>query len=520
MNRGVTASRVQAVETHDVLVIGSGVAGLTVALETPGLRVGLLTKTELGRGGSSPMAQGGVAAAIGPGDSPAAHAEDTLAAAAGLAVPERVRILTEEGPARIAAQLALGTRFDRDDVGHLALGREAAHGVARILHANGDATGSEIVRALRAAVESAPTVEVAEHTLACELVMEQGRVVGALARHAADGVVLYLARAVVLATGGVGHIYRHTTNPRENTGDGLAMAARAGARLADLEFVQFHPTALDVGVDPMPLLTEALRGAGATLVDEGGRQFMPDFHPAGELAPRDVVARALWELRRQGRQTLLDARDTIGPRGASNFPTAFRHCLDHGFDPRREPVPVSPAAHYHMGGIAADAHGRTSLPGLWACGEVSCVGVHGANRLASNSLLDAMVFGARVGRDLTRQVRELPPAKALIGRVDARLGDESTEDGAHAEIRRDIRDVMWDEVGLVRTADGLQRAVGCFERISRRLGPGFSETHNLLAVARLVAKAAFDRRESRGAHFRSDGVARRSSRDETSVGNR
>ena len=519
MTGGATASRVQAVETHDVLVIGSGVGGLTVALETPGLGVGLITKTELGRGGSSPMAQGGVAAAIGPGDSPAAHAEDTLAAAAGLAVPERVRILTEEGPARIAALLALGTRFDRDDVGHLALGREAAHGVARILHANGDATGAEIVRALRAAVESAPAVEVFERTCACELVMEQGHVVGALARHAGDAVVLHLARAVVLATGGIGHIYRHTTNPRENTGDGLAMAARAGARLADLEFVQFHPTALDVGADPMPLLTEALRGAGATLVDEGGRRVMPGVHPAGELAPRDVVARALWELRRQGRQTFLDARDASGPGIASAFPTALRHCLDHGFDLRREAVPVSPAAHYHMGGVAVDTHGRTSLAGLWACGEVSCVGVHGANRLASNSLLDALVFGARVGRDLAGAVSDLPPTKALVGRVDARLGGGSADADAGTELQREIRDLMWTDVGLVRTADGLQHAVNGLIRVARRLGAGSSETHNLLTVARLVTQAAFVRRDSRGAHFRGDPAPAHGSRHETSLGN-
>ena len=518
MNGDTLRRRVQAVQTHDVLVIGSGVGGLTVALETPGLRVGLLTKTELGRGGSSPMAQGGVAAAIGPGDSPAAHAEDTLAAAAGLAVPERVRILTEEGPARIAALLALGTRFDRDDVGHLALGREAAHGVARILHANGDATGAEIVRALRQAVESAPTVEVVERTCACELVMEQDRVVGALARHGEGTVVLHLARAVVLATGGIGQVYRHTTNPRENTGDGLAMAARAGARLADLEFVQFHPTALDVGDDPMPLLTEALRGAGATLVDDRGRRFMPDFHPDGELAPRDVVARALWEMRRQGHRTRLDAQEAIGPGDEVAFPTALRHCLEHGFDPRREPVPVSPAAHYHMGGVAVDTHGRTSLAGLWACGEVSCAGVHGANRLASNSLLDAMVFGARVGRGLKREARELPPAKALVGRVDARCGDRSGEAQADAEIRRDIRDLMWSEVGLVRTAGGLQHAVDGLIRIARRLGPGSSETHNLLTVAGLVTQAALARRESRGAHFRSDCVPTPGLRHETSVG--
>jgi len=509
--RGAAAQgRVQAVETHDVLVVGSGVGGLTVALETPGLRVGLLTKTALGRGGSSPMAQGGVAAAVGPGDSPAAHAEDTLAAAAGLAVPERVRILTEEGPARVAALMALGTRFDRDGGGDLALGREAAHGVARILHANGDATGAEIVRALRHAVESSPTVEVFERAFACELVRERGRVVGVLARqasHATGAVVLHLARAVVLATGGVGHVYRYTTNPRENTGDGLAMAARAGARLVDLEFVQFHPTALDVGDDPMPLLTEALRGAGATLVDGEGRRFMVAVHPAGELAPRDVVARALWAQRRQGHRTLLDARDvlsTSGPGGASRFPTAVRHCRAHGFDPSREPVPVSPAAHYHMGGIAVDPHGRTSVAGLWACGEVSCVGVHGANRLASNSLLDALVFGARVGRDLTREVRGLPPAKALVGRHDDRLVGESTQEGAHGEIRGEIRDLMWRDVGLVRSQDGLQQAIQGLAGIGRRLGPGSSETHNVFLVAGAITQAAYARRDSRGAHFRAD----------------
>ena len=504
MRGNARQGRVQAVETHDVLVIGSGVGGLTVALETPGLQVGLLTKTGLGSGGSSPMAQGGVAAAVGPGDSPAAHAEDTLAAAAGLAVPESVRILTEEAPARVAALLALGTRFDRDGAGDLALGREAAHGVARILHANGDTTGAEIVRALRLAVESSPTVEVFEHAFVCELVRERGRVVGVLARHLGGVAVLHLARAVVLATGGIGHVYRHTTNPRENTGDGLAMAARAGARLADLEFVQFHPTALDVGADPMPLLTEALRGAGATLVDDNGERIMTDVHPDAELASRDVVARALWETRRRGRATCLDARHAVGDRFAAAFPTALRHCLDHGFDPRLRPVPVSPAAHYHMGGVAVDTRGRTSLAGLWACGEVSCVGVHGANRLASNSLLDALVFGARVGRDLMRETRSLPAAKALVGRHSYLPGNESTEDSEHDEIRGDIRDLMWRDVGLVRTGDGLRQAVHGLIQVARRLGPGSSETHNLLTVAGLVAQAALARRDSRGAHYRAD----------------
>lgn len=518
------AGQIEAVHAHDVLVIGSGVGGLTVAIETPDLQAGLLTKTRLGQGGSSPMAQGGVAAAIGAGDSPAAHADDTVAASDGLAQPESVRILTEEGPARIAALLALGTRFDRRADGQLALGREAAHGHARILHANGDATGAEVVRALREAVQSSPSVEVFEHAFACELVIEQGRVVGALARHSdgsdtgdGDGghLVLHLARAVVLATGGIGHVYAHTTNPAESTGDGLAMAARAGARLADLEFVQFHPTALDVGVDPMPLLTEALRGAGATLVDEDGRRFMSDFHAAGELAPRDVVARALWEMRRQGRQTLLDGRTVIGDRETVAFPTALRHCLAHGFDPRQVPVPVSPAAHYHMGGVAVDTDGRTSLPGLWACGEVACGGVHGANRLASNSLLEGLVFGARVGRDLASAVQEVQPVKALVGSVHV-ASDETPDPVVRQEVRAATRALMWRDVGLVRSRDSLQRAITALAPLTERLGVGSSESHNLLTVAGVVANAALARRDSRGAHFRTDGLATSGSRHEMS----
>jgi L-aspartate oxidase len=518
------ASQVEAVHTHDVLVIGSGVGGLTVAIETPDLQVGLLTKTRLGHGGSSPMAQGGIAAAIGAGDSPAAHADDTLAASDGLAQPDSVRILTEEGPGRIAALLALGARFDRRADGQLALGREAAHGHARILHADGDATGAEVVRALREAVQASPSVEVFEHAFACDLVIEQGRVVGAVARHA-DGsetpdesgghLVLHLARAVVLATGGIGHVYAHTTNPAENTGDGLAMAARAGARLADLEFVQFHPTALDVGIDPMPLLTEALRGAGATLVDEDGRRFMPDFHEAAELAPRDVVARALWEMQQQGRQTLLDARDVIGDGETAAFPTAMRHCLEHGFDPRREPVPVSPAAHYHMGGVAVDTNGRTSLPGLWACGEVACGGVHGANRLASNSLLEGLVFGARVGRDLTDAVQAVQPVKALVGPVDTSPA-ETLDPPVREHVRAAIRALMWRDVGLARSKDGLLRAVEELAWLGAGLGRGSSESHNLLTVAGAITHAAFVRRDSRGAHFRSDGVATAGARHEMS----
>ncbi len=497
-------NRVDQVRTHDVVVVGSGVAGLTVALETPGLEVAVLTPARLGEGGSSPMAQGGVAAAVGPGDSPASHAADTLAAADGHADPTRVRTLTEEGPARVAALLAIGARFDRDRRGGLALGREAAHSHPRILHANGDATGAEIVRALRAKVLAADHVRGYEETTAQEIVVSQGRAVGVLALDGRGAFVLHLARAVALATGGIGQLYRYTTNPRGNVGDGLAMAARIGARLEDLEFVQFHPTALAVGADPMPLLTEALRGAGARLLDEVGRPLMRGRHPAGDLAPRDVVARALWHRLAGGGGVRLDAR-SVDRDLETAFPTAVRHCRAHGFDLSREPVPVTPAAHYHMGGIAVDGDGRTTVPGLWACGEVSAVGVHGANRLASNSLLDGLVFGARVGRDLVRATPEAPPIKVDVASRRLQFTARLSSDEELAVLAR-VRGIMWDRVGLVRDADGLHEARAALTEVAAGLPAGLSPSRRFVDVARLITDAALARRVSRGAHFRRDGL--------------
>jgi L-aspartate oxidase len=488
-------SRLDAVRECDVVVLGAGAAGLSVALGLAGRRVDVLAKGRLGRTGNSPWAQGGVAGALGAADSPALHAADTLAVAGELGDPDAVARLTAEGPERLRHLLGLGARFDRDARGELDLAREAAHSRARVLHAR-DATGAEVVRALGEALRSRGGLAVFEESLALDLVTDAGRVAGVLVRHAEGAVVLHRARAVVLATGGIGQVFSRTTNPAEATGDGLALAWRAGAPLADVEFVQFHPTALDSGADPMPLLTEALRGRGARLVDETGGRLLAGEN--AELLPRDVVARGIWAALAAGRRAFLDAREAVGDAFAEEFPTVFEACRAHGLDPRREPIPVAPAAHYHMGGVAVDLDGRTGLPGLWAAGEVACTGVHGANRLASNSLLEALVFGSRVARSVAEALPHssrpasdlvLPPAAAPATAPDA---------------VRALRALAWDELGLVRRAEGLGRALSRLDALERQIPPGAVEARSLATVARLVATAALARSESRGAHFRAD----------------
>jgi len=501
-----------------VLVVGSGLAGLLTALRLAPRPVTLLTKTPFLAGGSSDLAQGGVAAAVALDDSPEDHAADTLEAGAGLCDEAMVRLLAEDGVREARILLEEGLPFDLDDDGAPLLGREAAHGRHRILHAGGDATGRTLVGALVERVRNTPSITVVEGAFAVELAMAGDHVGGLLACHADEDWVFHRCPRLVLATGGIGSVYLRTTNPPEATGDGLAMAARAGARLGDLEFVQFHPTALAATSPgqskPMPLLTEALRGEGAVLLDGQGRRFMPDEHPLAELAPRDIIARAVWRRLEAGEVVTLDLRPALEKAGIERFPTVLAYCRAAGLDATATPIPVAPAAHYHMGGVVTDANGRTSLPGLWACGEIADTGVHGANRLASNSLLEAVVFSRRIAADIAGLPLAHPPQVPRLLPPSVPAADAA---GDLAAITLDVRRTMYTRVGLWRDGDGLQEARRHLAALSERLdglpavrGGGFAEVarwgeaRNLLLVARLVTEAAWRRRESRGAHYRAD----------------
>lgn len=469
------------------IVVGAGVAGLSVALGLD--RAYVISQSEMG---STWWAQGGIAAAVAQDDSPQAHAADTVAVSGGLAAADAVEALTRGGPEAIDRLIAIGAQFDRDLEGELMLGREGGHQTRRVVHADGDATGAEVMRALNAAVEASDTVSLIEGRVV-DLARSDGRVVGVVTasgkkRH------IYTAPAVVLATGGAGRIYAMTTNPPAASGEGIVMAGRAGARLADLEFVQFHPTALLAGKDPMPLLTEALRGEGATLVDPQGRRFMDQHHPMAELAPRDVVARAIFWQYDRGSAAYLDARNIANFH--ERFPTVTAHALSVGLDPVDHLLPVSPAAHYYMGGIDSDPDGRTSADGLWAVGECASTGVHGANRLASNSLLEGVVFGARVAVDVGRRLQE-PGGEIQVPKDSL---DLPVLPGPALE---ELRQVMWDRVGLIRTGDGLWAARNSILGIARILRRTVAGSH-ATDLALMMTLASLRRSESRGGHYRAD----------------
>ncbi len=490
-----------------IVIVGSGIAGLIAALQlSEGFSVTLVTKSEIAESNTR-WAQGGIAAAVFPDDSVAEHIADTERAGAGLCNPQAVQVLCSEGPGRIRDLIGLGVPFDERD-GELARGLEAAHSRARVLHAQGDATGLSIettlVRALRKA-----DVQVREHTFACDLVVACGAVAGLkIINESGERDELH-ADAVILASGGAGQMYLHTTNPAGATGDGIAMALRAGAQLADIEFYQFHPTAL-AGRGTF-LVSEAVRGEGAVLLDKQRRRFMQAVHPDAELAPRDVVARgiAMQMAAQGGDPVLLDATKLGAEFLARRFPSIDAACRARGLDWSAEPIPVTPAAHYWMGGVKTDLWGRTSIPGLFAVGEAACTGVHGANRLASNSLLESLVFAWRCAAFLMNENQSPRTAVWPTTASDVRAISPDQERSAKSSPlldRKELQRLMWEMVGIERTGQDLQRAFDQLNLWQVDSGTSVSslETANLLQLARATTHAALERRESRGAHFRSD----------------
>ncbi|MEZ5894607.1 MAG: L-aspartate oxidase [Parvularculaceae bacterium] len=484
----------------DILIIGAGVAGLYTALKLAPRPVTIITARPLGEGGATPWAQGGLAAAVGKNDSPNLHFADTMQAGAGLVDPEAAQILVEAGADAVEDLIRLGVAFDRDEKGNLKLGREAAHCRDRIVHATGDQAGAAIMKALIERARAAEHITIMERIVVEDiLVNDNGAACGALVYDVAAGErEAFEAGETILATGGLGGLYAVTTNPTPAQGHGLAFAARAGAVIRDPEFVQFHPTALDIGIDPAPLATEALRGDGAVLVNKNGEPFMARYHKDKDLAPRDVVARAVEAERSAGRGAYLDATKAIGAKFPDAFPTVFAACQFGKIDPREQLMPVAPAAHYHMGGVETDLDGRSSVRGLWAVGEVASTGVHGANRLASNSLLEAIVFGARIADALKESfVTVSEGGGAPADRMDL------PPRPAPQKLMARLRKAMSEGCALIRTRESLQGVVNTILELNSE-AEMTSGLKSALVTSEIIAQGAMMREESRGGHFRAD----------------
>lgn len=490
----------QEIKTDRIVIVGAGLGALYAALKLAPKPVLMISPERLGEGASSAWAQGGVAAAMDDGDSPESHARDTMAAGAGTVDPEVADLVTKEARDYILDLTSMGTPFDRTDAGDYVMSREAAHSYARVVRVKGDRAGAEIMAALIETVRDTPSIQVLEGTMAVDLDTADGRVTGIAIQEADDSrsaAVMIRGSAYLMAGGGSGGLYAVTTNPPRIRGQVIGMAARIGAEIADAEFVQFHPTAIDVGEDPAPLATEALRGEGAVLIDKNGHRFMPDVHPDAELAPRDVVARAIYAQSKAGMRPMLDTRDALGDEVNTLFPALAEACARNGINPATDPVPVAAAAHYHMGGIATDTKGRASVGNLWVCGEASSTGLHGANRLASNGLLEALVYARICAEDientLTQELDQTPVDITFTGTGDAPDPDAVME----------LRQTMTQNVGVLRDGAGLEQAILKIAdlRDANSDSPSFM---NMAATATMIAVCAWQRHESRGAHERAD----------------
>lgn len=487
-------------EQHNVLIIGAGLAGLYAALSLAPRPVTVLSPKPLGFGASSAWAQGGVAAAMDVRDTPEAHANDTVIAGDGIVDEDIATFVTAAAKEHVLELAGVGTPFDRTKDGGFVMSKEAAHSFARVVRVKGDQAGAAIMKTLVQKVSNTPSITVMEGATALDLIVEDGKMRGVVVSFDGKEPFVIQAKAYLMAAGGAGSLFIKTTNPPSVRGQALGMAARAGAKIADAEFVQFHPTAIDLGLDPAPLATEALRGDGAILINKSGERFMQAIHNDAELAPRDIVARAIFHEHRKGMVPALDTRAAIGAHIIEQFPSVSDACLKGGIDPVTQPIPVVPAAHYHMGGVATDIHGKSSIDGLWVSGEASSTGLHGANRLASNGLLEALVFAATAAGGIIDALDTGNFVKYDAFLKSPKIGYELVDENAVLKLRQ----AMSDWVGVIRTGDKMAQALRFIKKMDDELGGKSTNFDNMLAAATLIAASAYLREESRGGHYRTD----------------